>query len=153
MKMTIERTQYEPKYIEGIIYSWDIAFSIETDEGQQLYTPITIYRRDINSPATEAVVCARALQQVLPGQLLHLYEALNIPDELDEIEAEIHQEHMKLVEEQEYAKKLKEEKEARIADARQRLEIKRAERLALAQEQAATFGSRKKNDESTNHSH
>lgn len=136
MKMTVERTQFAPTYVDGIAVSWEVSFEIVTDTGMNLYAPITIQRRDVPIPVTEASVTVKAFMEVMPGQLWQLYKDVNVLTELDKIAQELHIEETDMDALKVHRKKLEEEQAESLRIAQERVAAKRAERLAEAEAEA-----------------
>lgn len=137
MKITLERTQFEPNYREGVPVSWNVAFTITTDSGLELYTPTLVEYREVTPPVTEAAVTIRAWQEVVPGQLWHLYKEVNNLTEMDQLAASIHEEEVNLAVEQNNFKALQEQSEQSVNAAKTRLERAQTARKALNEKMEA----------------
>lgn len=134
MKIIVERTKFEPAYREGLPFSWDVAFDIETETGMKLYAPTTIYYKDVPQPVTECSVTLRAFMETLPSQIQHLYKDTDVLTELDKLAAEVHQSKVALDEEAKFQQAL----DAELQQTKQRmlkqLEENRQERERMVSE-------------------
>jgi hypothetical protein len=124
MKLILERTKFEPTYKNGLAVSWEIAFELQTEDGAQSYTPITIYRQDVPSPVTEASVTIRAFMEVIPSQLFHILKDSNIVDEMDVIAEQLLEEEKALLVDTNTTKneKTKVERQSQLDSLQKRIE-------------------------------
>lgn len=134
MKITIERTKFEPNYIKGLPHSWDVAFEAETANGIKLYAPTVIYYKDVPQPVTECAVTLKAFMDIMPSQIQHIYKDTDVLTELDELAAEAFKATMELDEEERRQVELDQNHEQLKSDLRKQIEESRKQRDKLIEE-------------------
>lgn len=126
MKCLIERTEFEVVFFEGLPVQWNIAFKILSDKGEQ-YVPITVYRKDIPAPVTEAAIMRYAAREMLPGQISMLYSDKDILSGLDQQAEKLQQEKIAFEEEEKEKARIEEEQKTQLEEARIAFEARKKE--------------------------